>query len=381
MRQERGVKGDDRAGGRVVSACSPADLRRQFALRRVSFSSRFPRSCRRQLLLQVAGALMDLADVLEFSDPELSAGVLALRLGTAWRAGYGGKAYPRSFTIALSAAGGALAHEWAHFLDVYLGTLAVFGAIGRERAALTQLVRPGEPLPVLAMPEVARAFCAVVAAIHQPTPARRIRAVPESDLTPGRIRALGWERYEALLRRHRWSVDAALQEVAARSPELHLPHLERIGNILAGLAERRGIRVEFFTVPKTRSRFVAGALAQREPRYWAHPAELFARAFAAYVEDRLREEGRRSPFLVGGTVRNPAAPHIEPFVHVRFPEGEERRRIHRALAEFLAFVRESGVMRLSAGAGAEALPEVPGHVEAEERRLRAQPDPSSSPAV
>lgn len=66
--------------------------------------------------------------------------------------------------------------------------------------------------------------------------------------------------------------------------------------------------------------------------YWSTTEEMFARAFAAYVEDNL---GFKSQYLVYGTRWNPPAP----MVGVN-PVGEEREAINEAIGELLKVVRE-----------------------------------------
>lgn len=66
--------------------------------------------------------------------------------------------------------------------------------------------------------------------------------------------------------------------------------------------------------------------------YWSTTHEMFARSFAAYVEDNL---GFKSQYLVYGTSWNPPAP----MVGVN-PVGEEREAIKAAIGELLKVVRE-----------------------------------------
>lgn len=47
--------------------------------------------------------------------------------------------------------------------------------------------------------------------------------------------------------------------------------------------------------------------------YWGRPHELFARAFEAYVQDKLTDSGRRNSYLVDGTTdRSPTNKHVRP---------------------------------------------------------------------
>lgn len=328
-----------RVGGRTAEVRTAAALRQQFGLRSVRFAPRYSRARAAEQLQRIAHALMDLADVLQWEDRDLSGGVLSLRLGMSWIGSYGGKAYYRTFTIALRESSASLAHEYGHFLDAYLGTLAADGAIGDTRTLLTSLVQPGRNLRAdLTMPAIARAFQPVMEAIYCPVPAYTVRAQPVSDP--------GWRFARELGRRHCWNVDAALREVAARQPQQSASYLEQLGHVLASLAARRGVPVPCFAVPETRSHFYRSALAQPNAAYWSRPSELFARAFAAFVEDRLTEQGRQSPHLVKGTLPGLAAASGAGYnLPPRHPEGEERRRINRAIGDFLLVIKAAGLMR------------------------------------
>ncbi len=65
----------------------------------------------------------------------------------------------------------------------------------------------------------------------------------------------------------------------------------------------------------------------RQKPYYTEPCELFARAFEAYVEDKL---GFKSQYLVHSTKNNVLYGDLKPY-----PEGEERQNINKAIDELV----------------------------------------------
>lgn len=84
------------------------------------------------------------------------------------------------------------------------------------------------------------------------------------------------------------------------------------------------------------------ALYSKEDKgYWASNIEMFARAFACYVKDKLSELGIRNDYLTG---------HAENAVYVNednvlpaYPIGEERRRINEKIDAIISYYKEIGV--------------------------------------
>ncbi|WP_461680548.1 PLxRFG domain-containing protein [Solidesulfovibrio sp.] len=75
----------------------------------------------------------------------------------------------------------------------------------------------------------------------------------------------------------------------------------------------------------------------RTSDYWSEPHELAARAFSAYVEDRVAQDNGRSDFLVYGA--NNAMLEYRLFNVRPFPEGAEREAINAAFDRFFQTVK------------------------------------------
>jgi hypothetical protein len=87
--------------------------------------------------------------------------------------------------------------------------------------------------------------------------------------------------------------------------------------------------------------------------YWTTPHEMAARAFQGYVEDKIAQQGARSPFL------NYAPENfgiLTPWGAKRpFPYGEERKAINAAIAKFISVLKtketDTGVAMFSRSKG------------------------------
>ena len=76
--------------------------------------------------------------------------------------------------------------------------------------------------------------------------------------------------------------------------------------------------------------------------YWQSDAELFARAFASYVRDKL---SRESDYLVGHSeIKAPIVNGEEQQWIYISPQGEERKRINQAMDEMINAIKEHGLL-------------------------------------
>lgn len=67
--------------------------------------------------------------------------------------------------------------------------------------------------------------------------------------------------------------------------------------------------------------------------YWSSDCEMFARAFACYVSDKLEEKGIISPYLNATAYAFPAV-----------PKGEEKERINKAFDKLIDNIKEAGIL-------------------------------------
>ncbi len=84
--------------------------------------------------------------------------------------------------------------------------------------------------------------------------------------------------------------------------------------------------------------YAMGAKAMDEGRvsdYWTEPHEMLARAFSAFVEDKIAKEGGTSDFLSFGSDNK----YYRLFNLQPFPEGAERAAINQAFEKFIAILK------------------------------------------
>jgi hypothetical protein len=88
----------------------------------------------------------------------------------------------------------------------------------------------------------------------------------------------------------------------------------------------------------------------RSKDYWSSTKEMAARAFAGYVDDKLRESGRLNDYLAYATTNDFYADSVWGPSYP-YPEGEERKRINAAFDQVFQAVNDSGAIRKALEAG------------------------------
>ena len=93
---------------------------------------------------------------------------------------------------------------------------------------------------------------------------------------------------------------------------------------------------------KTGSQFLSDAFDLDEngehKDYWSTTHEMAARAFSAYIEDTLAEQGRKNDYLAYAA-DNKFYPDGNPY-----PEGEERKRINAAFKQLFEVIKENNAI-------------------------------------
>lgn len=78
--------------------------------------------------------------------------------------------------------------------------------------------------------------------------------------------------------------------------------------------------------------------------YWASSCELFARAFACYLTDKLAEKGYRNDYLCGHSDTYSSKDSSGNPIYA-FPRGEERKRINLAMSELIEDLKITGLLQ------------------------------------
>lgn len=78
--------------------------------------------------------------------------------------------------------------------------------------------------------------------------------------------------------------------------------------------------------------------------YWASNCEMFARAFACYLTDKLKELGYRNDYMCGHSETCFFKDEETEIVYYAYPRGEERKHINQAIDELIDFLKEEKLM-------------------------------------
>lgn len=266
--------------GPAVPEGADADILKRFGIRGVQHGNYMTEADRAHHGRQAVVALHDLADILG-----LPLGVVSYngRLGLAFGARGGGRFAAhyepnlKVINITRDRGGGALAHEWGHFLDHTLGTLS--SRKGLRTSSFASDLAPDS-----------------------------IEGDPEGKLKLATVKVV-----EAMSRRPRTQVYG----------------------------------------PAERTSYYEHSVALGE--YWGRPHEMLARAFEAYVTDKLAAAGRSNTYLVSGSRTHAvwATRHNKRTGETRslyaYPRGEERTRINAAFDEFFGALRSSETVHKAFG--------------------------------
>jgi len=356
----------ERIGGRAVPVDSTAALKEAFKLREVQSGNWVLRDVNSAKFHteQTARAFADLADLIGVPDQQIAMnGRLALAFGARGKgnAGFGGGArahyepVQRVINLTKMGGGGSLAHEWFHAFDNLLGE-AMGMAMGKD-AFLT------EDPSALPAGELRDAFHGLRAALHE-GPHRITVNVPYSgedyrlaqrnvtrDHLPEGMRDYGMPAPAKLIR-DAGDVHAATQAVDAffakypptnRKAQGQLKQWRAIAAAYYGGQEHGGaIRVESGPAMSSFAREATYLDAGKAKSYWSSTRELAARAFQAWTEDRLRDQGRQSDYL---SVKADNKWYRSPFGDPKpFPEGEERTRINVAFDRLMTAVSRGDLL-------------------------------------
>lgn len=247
--------GPDWRGGRDATA---DEFLQQFGFRGIQFGNWVPQRERQTLLNQAWDALSDLMDVCQLPAraASLNGFIVGIAFGARGKPGAAAHWEPdrqiMHFTRHRGA--GAIAHEWGHAVDNYLGGLA-----------------------------------------YQST----VDAMPEYRHTAA---AIAKYRREAYLTTIRDSVRTFPETKAMQSIKLAMCNLQGLDDPFAknrATYLRHAVQIDGLGKP-----------------YWRTPKELWARAFEAWVYDSLEASDRRSDYLVFGVDeerwRRPKAPSPYP---------------------------------------------------------------------
>jgi len=385
----------------------PKDFSQAFGFRGVEFGNWNNQVERQEVMNHAFDALMDLAEIVGVQPKAISLnGELALAFGARGHGLQGARAHYEHdhavINLTKMKGAGALAHEWWHALDHYLGRIdgkasservdvAGGGKVLKAKGAGADMVSHGFRYNSKARPELIEAHKRLMETIHRKaekfvedtqaaekfvgrsrdevaTTLRNVRAhiakvrewgKKKDAASPEQLarfdaaadRLLNGEDRDTKLGndfvRSNASIDhisAILKEVTGRKGRNaeHTGDLDRLAVQVSHYAARMKMledaRAETPKEKKLPTQFVRDAKEIDQGRasdYWTTEHELVARAFSAFVEDKLADKSGASEFLSFGSDNWRYTLHgIRPF-----PEGDERKAMNAAFTNFLGAVK------------------------------------------
>lgn len=103
--------------------------------------------------------------------------------------------------------------------------------------------------------------------------------------------------------------------------------------------EKRRINTNFYN----NSRKMDQLYSKCDKGYWHSDEEMFARAFACYVDDKIMDKGGRSDYLCGHA-ESAISVDSTGEVIVAVPEGEERKRFNQSFDKMIGQLKEKGLL-------------------------------------
>lgn len=344
-----------REGGRVVDVNSTHALKARFNLRDVQSGNwvlKDPAAAKFHVE-HTAQAFADLAGLLGVEESDVSFnGRLAMAFGArgqgskGWRDNAARAHYEpihRVINLTKMGGGGSLAHELFHAWDNIIREALGEGAVSAEYFAT-------EMYQEIQDPAVREAFAGLERAMregeHQFT---QTHAYTESDYRLAKHNLdQGRSGFSAQIR-DAGSLERALEVIAStftrddRRATKRKRDWTRIAVAWYG-GNPEGGTIAAKTGPKMSTFEIEAMILDNGERdkYWSTRKEMAARAFQAWVEDRLRDRGQRNDYLSSGA-DNRWYPDANPY-----PEGAERERINAAFDVLMTTFRTQDVLKKAA---------------------------------
>jgi len=292
-------------------------------------------------------AFHDLADVLGLSPTQVSLnGKLALAIAARGK-GKAGAHYEsdhKVINLTRFRGAGTVAHEWGHFLDNVMAE--AHGAT--ETSKFGSYASHGHGHANMA-PELASAFRDVMKAIKER---------PAHEVASARSRAEARKK-EIMTETGRLSSEIASHDRQRRV----VGHDSEAGKQHGDDAARKRdmhekLREEYKRIrdtPHSMSTYMkhANAFDGTKPgNYWANNHELFARAFEAFVQDKLEvptstaKAARRNTYLVDGTrALTKTGRKVDGEEAQVYPQGAERHQINAAFEKLIGVLHNTGAFK------------------------------------
>ena len=321
-------------------------------------------------------AFYDLAEALQIANSDISFnGKLSIAFGARGHGKAAAHYEPLREVINLTkmTGAGSLAHEWGHALDDYLGKKLGYGkmlseAMAKEIAEVMDAMkyRPAteeekaEKYDTFIIDRTATLSKKLAEAIVQyqdaVADAKHLELSEETqarymETTDKLEKLLASFSEKLVLKDYESCRDLITQAIEwVRENNLYNNTLSVLRNTASSISflidwnrkrESYKVETEYFQ----NSKQMDGVTAKCDKGYWSSSCEMFARAFACYVADKLKPG--RSDYLCGHS-DTAAAPGDGKMI-LAFPVGEDRTRINASIDKFIKNMKERELLTERAG--------------------------------
>lgn len=295
----------------------------RFGLRGYEFGNWLAQADRRQNVLYAMDAFADLSRALGIPENMIgrNGGMpLALAMGARGNGGPVLAHYePARVVINLTKmkGAGALAHEWGHYLDMH-----VFGGRAAAEAfrALTRRAPVNEYEKVRAFREgrKGKAIERKLASIFEP--AKESDEAERGLLADKKRHVMRMIRCAASAEEYADAVSEAVCRELGETRGLYSEAnriLDRVPEIISEIKAISEVDTDFYRN------------AKKHGRYWASPAEMWARAFESHIHEEMESRGLRNDYLVA-LYRHELSP---------YPSCRDAEQVHGAVTDVLDRMR------------------------------------------
>lgn len=305
----------------------------EFGFRGVEFGNWTASDERQRMVNMAYEALMDTADILNVDPKVLSLdGTLGIAFGARGKSNANAHYEPAKRVINLTKikGAGALAHEWGHALDHYLGELDT----KREGKGSTLMATEQRALPNL-RPEVEDALRSIKEAMD----IRKLNRDESAQKMQQSIDQIDNDIAKAKERMERYRGNDAQNEYV-KSLESYIKGLEekkaRETNALKEVQEGGNVPVKYASQKSDFRKNAEELDKTRSKPYYSTRAEMFARTFESYVNDKVKAQKNKSDYLVHST---DSSIYSVLYGNNPYPEGQERSAINQAYDELFSTLR------------------------------------------
>jgi hypothetical protein len=350
----------ERVGGKKVSVKTSGDLKKMFNLRDIQYGnwvSKDPVSAQFHTE-RIAEAFSDLADIIGLPEDKISLnGRLAIAFGARGKgnAGFGGAALAhyepieRVINMTKMGGGGVLAHEWFHALDNLLsatmGQESNKGTYQSEKSGTTDpeinaaferlmtTMKSGSEAVYLPVPYTEKDYRMAEYNLRDPRAGSVGEKIKGSSSVEEAFKAIDETFTSSIARYEQKFQDTGSKSYAsmARKEKKNATAWRQVAAAHFGGNSKGGMIEAPVTLGVSSYYKESVRMNSSSREYWSSSKEMAARAFQAYVEDTLANQGRKNDYLSSMADNSN---YDDPFTGIMwkpFPEGSEREAINKEM--------------------------------------------------